>query len=99
MARGKHRQIPQTLEGEANGFLQKLNENDFHGVIRIKKTINNSARELCSDSGTPIYNPNGALKTTMLYVGAVSPFLVSNVEGENRTTIDFRRAHIFVWWA
>lgn len=56
----------QTLEGEANGFLQKLNENDFHGVIRIKKTINNSARiELYSDSGTPIYNPNGALKTTM----------------------------------
>ncbi|MBQ4441140.1 MAG: AAA family ATPase [Bacteroidales bacterium] len=54
------------LETESNKYLQKLNKNDFYGIIRIRKTINNSARiELYSDNGTRIENPNGALKTTM----------------------------------
>ena len=54
------------LETESNMYLQKLNKNDFYGIIRIRKTINNSARiELYSDNGTRIENPNGALKTTM----------------------------------
>lgn len=56
----------QMLESESNKYLQKLNKNDFYGIIRIRKTINNSARiELYSDNGTRIENPNGALKTTM----------------------------------
>lgn len=56
----------QMLETESNMYLQKLNKNDFYGIIRIRKTINNSARiELYSDNGTQIENPNGALKTTM----------------------------------
>ncbi len=56
----------QMLEAEANKYLQKLNKNDFYGIIRIRKTINNSARiELYSDNGSRIENPNGALKTTM----------------------------------
>lgn len=56
----------QTLETESNEYLQKLNKNDFYGIIRIRKTLNNSARiELYSDNGTRIENPNGALKTTM----------------------------------
>jgi DNA sulfur modification protein DndD len=56
----------QMLETESNRYLQKLNKNDFYGIIRIRKTINNSARiELYSDNGTRIENPNGALKTTM----------------------------------
>ena len=56
----------QMLETESNMYLQKLNKNDFYGIIRIRKTINNSARiELYSDNGTRIENPNGALKTTM----------------------------------
>lgn len=56
----------QMLENESNKYLQKLNKNDFYGIIRIRKTINNSARiELYSDNGTRIENPNGALKTTM----------------------------------
>lgn len=56
----------QMLETESNKYLQKLNKNDFYGIIRIRKTINNSARiELYSDNGTRIENPNGALKTTM----------------------------------
>ena len=54
------------LETESNKYLQKLNKNDFYGIIRIRKTINNSARiELYSGNGTRIENPNGALKTTM----------------------------------
>lgn len=58
--------FPQILENESNKYLQKLNKNDFYGIIRIRKTLNNSARiELYSDNGTRIENPNGALKTTM----------------------------------
>ena len=56
----------QMLETESNKYLQTLNKNDFYGIIRIRKTINNSARiELYSDNGIRIENPNGALKTTM----------------------------------
>jgi DNA sulfur modification protein DndD len=56
----------QMLEAEANKYLQKLNKNDFYGIIRIRKTLNNSARiELYSDNGSRIEKPNGALKTTM----------------------------------
>ena len=56
----------QMLETESNKYLQKLNKNDFYGIIRIRKTINNSARiELCSNNDTRIENPNGALRTTM----------------------------------
>ena len=54
------------LEKESNKYLQKLNKNDFYGIIRIRKTVTNSARiELYSDNGKRIENPNGALKTTM----------------------------------
>lgn len=60
------RNFLQMLEAESNNYLQKLNKNDFYGIIRIRKTLNNSARiELYSDNGTRIENPNGALKTTM----------------------------------
>lgn len=56
----------QMLEKEANIYLQKLNKNDFYGIIRIRKTMNNSARiELYSENNVRIENPNGALKTTM----------------------------------
>lgn len=56
----------QMLETESNRYLQKLNKNDFYGIIRISKTISNSARiELYSENNVKIENPNGALKTTM----------------------------------
>ena len=56
----------QMLETEANKYLQKLNKNDFYGIIRIRKTFNNSATiELYSENNVEILNPNGALKTTM----------------------------------
>lgn len=56
----------QMLEEQANNYLLKLNKNDFHGMIRIRKTFDGSARiELYSNNGSRIENPNGALKTTM----------------------------------
>ena len=65
------------LEEEANDYLAKLNRNDFHGIIRIIKTYNNSARiELHSENGLRIENPNGALKTTMYMSVLFSLFLV-----------------------
>ena len=54
------------LEEQANSYLKKLNENDFHGIVRIIKTINGSARiELHSENGDLINDPGGAQRTTM----------------------------------
>ena len=59
-------QFLQMLETKSNEYLSKLNRNDFYGIIRIRKTFDDSARiELYSDNGTRIDHPNGALKTTM----------------------------------
>lgn len=54
------------LQEKANLYLQKLNENDFYGIIKLKRRQNGSADILLvSSNGTEITNPNGALKTTM----------------------------------
>lgn len=54
------------LEARANHYLTILNIDDFHGIIRIMETVNESARiELYSSNGSLINDPNGALKTTM----------------------------------
>lgn len=54
------------LEERSNEYLKKLNVDDFHGVIRIIETANESAAiRLYSSNDTLIYEPNGALKTTM----------------------------------
>ncbi|MCD7932564.1 MAG: hypothetical protein LUH15_15095 [Tannerellaceae bacterium] len=54
------------LEERANDYLQQLNVDDFHGIIRIIETHNESARvQLYSSNGAVINDPNGALKTTM----------------------------------
>ncbi len=67
----------QMLENEANKYLAELNKNDFHGTIRIEKTLNDSARiELISEDGSRIENPNGALRTTM-YMSVL--FAVSSI--------------------
>lgn len=56
----------QTLEEQANIYLKKLNADDFHGVIKIKRTADGSARiNLYSSNDTLIANPGGAQKTTM----------------------------------
>lgn len=54
------------LEEKANHYLTLLNVDDFHGIVRIIETVNESARiQLRSSNGTDIDNPNGALQTTM----------------------------------
>jgi DNA sulfur modification protein DndD len=53
------------LENNANIYLGKLNENDFHGVIRLKRTAEGSARiELYSEDGSYVHNPSDSQKTT-----------------------------------
>lgn len=55
-----------SLEKTANEYLVKLNENDFHGIIQIIPTIDDSARiELKSKDGSYISNPSDSQKTTM----------------------------------
>lgn len=54
------------LEERANHYLTLLNNDDFHGIVRIVETVNESARiQLYSSNGSIISNPNGALQTTM----------------------------------
>ncbi|MFR9542882.1 MAG: AAA family ATPase [Rikenellaceae bacterium] len=54
------------LEMRANDYLTLLNVDDFHGIVRIVETVNESARiQLYSSNGSIINDPNGALKTTM----------------------------------
>lgn len=54
------------LKDNANVYLGKLNENDFHGVIHLKRTAEGSARiELYSADGSYIHNPSDSQKTTM----------------------------------
>ena len=55
-----------TLEEQANIYLKKLNADDFRGIIKIKRTMDGSARiNLYSSNDTLIANPGGAQKTTM----------------------------------
>lgn len=55
-----------SLEEKANSYLSKLNENDFHGVVHLRRTAADSARiELCSEDGTIVHNPSDSQKTTM----------------------------------
>lgn len=54
------------LEAESNKYLEKLNLDGFHGIIRILKSADNNANiELQDVHGTYITDPNEALKTTM----------------------------------
>lgn len=54
------------LETESNSYLRRLNENDFYGIVRIRRTADGSARiELHSENGDVISNPGGAQRTTM----------------------------------
>ncbi len=55
-----------SLEERTNSYFEKLNENDFRGVIRIVQTVGDSAEiKLYSSNNTLIKNPGGAQETTM----------------------------------
>ena len=55
-----------TLEDKANEYLTELNANDFHGIVRLIRTANNSADiKLYSSNDTPIIKPSGSQQTTM----------------------------------
>ena len=54
------------LEEKANGYLMCLNSKDFHGEVKIIRTMKDNARiALFSSNGTEVYNPSGSQKTTM----------------------------------
>lgn len=55
-----------SLSEKTNEYFKLLNENDFHGEIRIRQTANDSAEiRLFSSNGTYIKDPGGAQETTM----------------------------------
>jgi DNA sulfur modification protein DndD len=54
------------LEEKANKYLEKLNIDGFHGIIRIIQTHEGQARIVLQDKNDVfVTNPNQALKTTM----------------------------------
>lgn len=56
-----------TIEDKANVYLDKLNNDDFKGRIRIiEKPDGQGEAVLTNADGTRIFNPNTALKTTYL---------------------------------
>lgn len=56
-----------TIENEANRFLERLNTNDFKGVIRIIEKSNGQCETFLENNDEArIFNPNTALKTTYL---------------------------------
>lgn len=61
------KRLLQSIEDEANYFLEKLNTNDFKGTIRIIEKANGQGEAvLMNNDNTRIYNPNTALRTTYL---------------------------------
>ena len=56
----------ESLEDKANEYLSALNATDFHGIVRLDKTANDSARiKLFSSNKTEIKKPSGSQQTTM----------------------------------
>lgn len=61
------KRLIQTIEDEANYFLEKLNTNDFKGTIHILEKMNGQGEVfLKNNDETRIFNPNTALRTTYL---------------------------------
>lgn len=57
----------QSLEERANNYLAKLNAKDFHGIVKLVRTVNNDSAviKLYSSNGVEITKPSGSQKTTM----------------------------------
>lgn len=70
------------LEKLANSYMDRLNENDFYGRIRLRRTADESVRiVLMSDNNTEIKNPGGAQRTTM-YMSVL--FAISDLTSTKR---------------
>lgn len=56
----------ESLEDRANDYLKRLNANDFHGIVKLIRTVNDSAViKLYSSNGSEITKPSGSQQTTM----------------------------------
>ena len=54
------------LEDRANEYLMRLNANDFHGIVKLIRTADDSAKiKLYSSNGSEITKPSGSQQTTM----------------------------------
>ncbi len=54
------------LEETANRYLEKLSGDDFHGIVRLRGTANDTAQiKLLSSNRTVVNNPSGSQKTAM----------------------------------
>lgn len=58
------------LETVANAYLDKLNLEDFHGVVHLRQSVNSNgevvaAIELRSEDGSIVHHPSGSQETTM----------------------------------
>ena len=55
-----------SLEERANEYLSRLNASDFHGIVRLVRTAEDSALiKLYSSNGSEIRRPSGSQQTTM----------------------------------
>ncbi len=56
----------ESLEARANDYLMRLNSNDFHGIVKLVRAVDDSAViKLYSSNGTEIKKPSGSQQTTM----------------------------------
>lgn len=70
------------LEEKANGYLEILSANDFHGEIRLRQTADESTEiKLISSNKTEILKPSGSQKTEM-YISVL--FAISDFTKEKR---------------
>jgi len=70
------------LENKANDYLDVLSANDFHGLVRLKQTADESTEiRLFSSNKSEIINPSGSQKTEM-YISIL--FAISDFTKEKR---------------
>lgn len=76
------RRFLHTLEDKANEYLEVLSANDFHGIVRLHQTADESTEiRLFSSNKTEIINPSGSQKTEM-YISIL--FAISDFTKEKR---------------
>ena len=70
------------MEEKANGYLEQLSANDFHGEIHLKQTADDSTEiRLYSSNGTEIKKPSGS-QLTVMYISVL--FAISDFTQEKR---------------